>query len=177
MGEKFPTMKKTKKQELQEKIIHLKEEMPALQEINWSEIINKNPDVLEGIVGGVIKVGGKRRKISRQDGARRLNQVYEQDFSEKPFCESFSIICGKDSLRTTAAKTGISYSHVFQLKSGNATPTIRMMEDIAIAYNREPSYFLEYRIHFVLESMSSFLMKNPEVATTWFNKSKGIVIQ
>lgn len=169
-------MKKTKKQELQEKIVGLKEEIPALQEINWSEVINKNPDVLEGIVSGMMKVDGKRRRISREDGARRLNQVYSQDYSERPFRESFGIICGKDSLRTTASKTGISYSHVFQLKSGNASPTIEMMENIAIAYNREPSYFLEYRIHFVLESMSSFLMKNPETATTWFNKAKGIIV-
>jgi transcriptional regulator with XRE-family HTH domain len=151
--------------------------MPELNEINWSEVINKNPDVLEGIVGDVVKVDGKRRKVSRQDGTRRLNQVYEQDFSERPFQDSFRIICGKDSLRTTAAKTGISYSHVFHLKSGNATPTIEMMENIAIAYNREPSYFLEYRIHFVLASMTDFLMKNPETATAWFNKSRGMIIR
>ena len=168
--------KKSKKQELQEKIVSLKEDIPQLQNINWSEVINKNPDVLEGIVGGIVKSDGKRRRVSRKDGTRRLNQVYSQDFSERPFSESFTIICGKDSLRTTATKTGISYSHVFQLKSGNAIPTIPMMESIAYAYNREPSYFLEYRIHFVLESMSEFLTKNPETATAWFNKAQGIVV-
>ena len=42
--------KKSKKQELQEKIVSLKENIPQLQNINWSEVINKNPDVLEGII-------------------------------------------------------------------------------------------------------------------------------
>ncbi len=178
MDQRLPTMiKKSKKQELHEKITNLKNDMPELQEINWSKLIGNNPEILETIVSGIVKVDGQHRKVANADRSRRINQMYSQEFSEKKFKDAFIILCGKDSLRITANKTNISYSHIFQLKSGNANPTIPMMESIASAYNRQPSYFLEYRIHFILESMSNFLSQNPEIATTWFGKAKGIAIK
>ena len=163
----------SKKEELYKKIVSLKEDMPQLQELDWSDILRKNPDVLENIVGGVVRTEGQRRRIDRRDGNRRLNAIYDLDHSEKPFCESFIILSGNDSIRKIAAKIEVSPAHVYNLREGKAEPTIEVMERIAVAYHRSPSYFLEYRIHHVLVSISNYLMKNPETASAWFSKANG----
>ena len=161
----------SKKEELQAKIIGLKEKFPQVENIDWSEVIRKNPDVLENIVSGIVKTEGSRRKVDRRDANRRMDAIYDVGDSERPFKESFAILCSKESIRKTAAKIEVSPAHVYNLKEGRAEPTLEIMERIAIAYNYNPSYFLEYRIHYVLESISCFLMKNPETASTWFNKA------
>jgi hypothetical protein len=161
----------SKKKELHEKIISLKEKkFPQLQEIDWSEVLRKNPDVLENIVGDIVKVEGARRKVERSKATRRISAIYNIDHSEREFKESFSILTGSESLRKTASKIDVSPAYVHNLKLGKAQPTLEIMEAIAYAYDRHPSFFLEYRIHYVLESISSFLVKNPETATAWFSK-------
>lgn len=168
----------SKKEELQAKIIGLKEKFPQAENIDWSDVIRKNPAVLENLVSGIVKTEGTRRKVDRRDANRRMDAIYDIDHSEKPFKESFGILCSKESIRKTAAKIEVSPAHVYNLKEGKAEPTLEVMEKIAFAYNRNPSYFLEYRIHHVLESISCFLMKNPETASVWFNKAtSGIVIK
>lgn len=168
----------SKKEELQKKIIGLKEEYPQLEDIDWSDVIRKNPDVLENIVSGIVKVEGSRRKTNRRDGSRRMNAMHNVGDSERPFTESFSILCGDATLRSVANKLNCAPAHVYNLKLGRAQPTIEMMERIANAFNYSPSYFLEYRIYYVKESIGNFLMKNPETASTWFEKAtRGIEIR
>lgn len=167
-----------KKEELQAKIISLKNKFPQLENIDWSEVIRKNPDVLENIVGDIVKTEGSRRKVNRSDKTRRISAIYNTDHSEKPFKESFTILSVNESIRKTASKIEASPAHVYNLKEGKAEPTIEIMERIAIAYNRDPSYFLEYRVHYVLKSISHFLMKNPETASAWYGKTtNGIILK
>ncbi len=167
----------SKKEELQAKIISLKDKFPQLENIDWSDVIRKNPDILENIVSDIVKTEGSRRKIDRRDGNRRMNAIYNTDHSERAFKDSFTILSTNESIRKTAAKIEASPAHVYNLKEGKAEPTIEIMERIAFAYNRDPSYFLEYRVHYVLQSISCFLMKNPETASAWFCKAtNGIII-
>lgn len=161
----------SKKKELQERIVSLKEKFPQLEDIDWSDVIRKNPDVLENIVGDIVRVEGSRRRVDRSKGARRVSAIYNIDHSEKQFKDSFTILVGSESLRKTASKIDASPAYVYNLKLGKTEPTLDVMERIALAYDRDPSFFLEYRIHYVLESISSFLLKNPETATAWFSKA------
>lgn len=166
----------SKKEELQSKIVSLKDKFPQLNNIDWSDVIRKNPDVLENIVSDIVKVEGQRRKVDRSDGTRRINAIYNIDYSEKEFRDSFAILSSNESIRKIASKINVSPAHVYNLREGRAQPTLEIMEQIAFAYNRDPSYFLEYRIHFVLESISSFLTKNPETATAWFSKATNSMV-
>jgi hypothetical protein len=46
------------------------------------------------------------------------------------------------------------------------------MEAIAAAYKKDPAFFLEYRIAFVLLHIDQFLQASPETATAWYVKMK-----
>jgi len=166
---------------IDKKIKAAKSKYPELNNINWSEIIRREPDVFNNIIGDIARSDTRRRsKLDRQTGTQKLNALTNTDHAEICFSEAFTIICGKESLRKTAEKLDISYSKVYNLKNGDTEPDIELMEKIAEVYNRKPSYFLEYRIAKVLISIEFFLTQNPETATVWFSKVKkdsGIVIR
>lgn len=168
-----------KKDKIQLKINKAKEENPQLSNINWGEIIRREPDVLNNILGDVARSDSKRRsKIDRKTGTQKLSAMTNTDHSESKFCYAFTYVCGDESLRKTAEKLDISYSKVYNLKLGKAEPTFELMEKIAEVYNRKPSYFLEYRVGKVLLSIQSYLTSNPETATAWYSKvNSGIVIR
>jgi hypothetical protein len=44
------------------------------------------------------------------------------------------------------------------------------MEAIAKAFDKHPSYFLEYRIAAILKSFNDFFMGSPETATHWYTQ-------
>ena len=171
----------TKKDKIQAKIDKAKEANPHLQNINWGEILQREPDVLNNILGDVARSDTKRRsKIDRKTGTQKLQAMSGTDHSEREFRYAFASICGKESFRKTATKLNISAAHVYNLKEGKAQPTLELMEKIAEVYNRRPSYFLEYRVGMVLMSIESYLTRNPETATVWYSKvqsNSGIIIR
>jgi transcriptional regulator with XRE-family HTH domain len=79
-----------------------------------------------------------------------------------------------------AKLTGISPTMIFNLQKGSMEPSFEVMEKIAKSLNKKPSYFLEYRIGKIMASLSSYLVKSPEIASMWYSeisKNEGIKIK
>jgi transcriptional regulator with XRE-family HTH domain len=63
---------------------------------------------------------------------------------------------------------------VHRLLNGTVQPSLETMEKIAKAFRKDPSYFVEYRVAFVLISIDKYLSDSPETATVWYHKMKGL---
>lgn len=167
-----------KKNKTTQAIEEAKRKNPHLSQINWNEIINNDPDVMNDLASGVARVGGKRKAaINYNVGTQKFHAIQNFDYSELPFDKAFTILCRDTPLRTIARKMDVSPAHVYNLKNGSASPTFEVMEKAAAAFNRKPTFFLEYRIGSVLLSIELYLQRNPETSTVWYNKlyaKKGI---
>ena len=149
---------------------------PEVTDVHWSGLLRSDPDVFARLLGDVLKSGGrgskpgKRPQLDRREALARLAKVSDEDFTDVDFHTAFKALAGHLSIRGTAAKTGIGKSYVQRLLQGDATPPFETMEKIATAFNKNPAFFLEYRvakIHVVLDEM---LMSSPETATGWYLK-------
>jgi transcriptional regulator with XRE-family HTH domain len=149
--------------------------------INVNSLTGKmvDEDMFIKIIGDVLKsertvsTPGKRPGLSRADGLERLNKILERDFSDQKFPSAFRNLTAGKSVRAIQSKTGLSKSHVQRLLAEIDHPSVETLEKASAAFNKHPSYFLEYRIFKIMEYVNSFLMDNPETATTWYKKIWG----
>lgn len=154
-----------------EKLKSLKEKYPELENIDWADIFAKNPDILNGIVGNVARSGLVRKgALDRLTGTRQLAMISDSDFSELPFYESLGILASGQDI---AELLDLTDEEVHGLESGELPISFELIETAAERLGRHPSYFLEYRIMVILESVELFLRRNPEAATSWYSKAKG----
>jgi len=161
-----------------EKRKRIEDEHPEALEISWSGVMREDPDVFARILGDVIRSSGgssrpgKRPTLDRGEASAVLLKLLGEDFSEYSFRETFRIMIGKDSMRKVAERTGLALSFVHKLLKSDAQPSYETMSKIAVAYEKEPSFFLEYRIGFVLSIIEDFLTSSPETATSYFQKMR-----
>lgn len=145
--------------------------------IDWAKILASDPQTFREIMGGISKKAYKNTDLTSRE---RYNQLVNDDFSELNFIETFNYLWGDKTIAQMTAKTGITQNVIYLIKRGKRPASMEDMEKIALAFNKDPSYFLEYRIGKVLESINSYLEQSPETATAWFTKvkqTKGIVIK
>lgn len=149
---------------------------PGIQDLNWNNAISSDEEIFVRLLGDVIKSGGrgskpgKRPTLDRAAAEEQFAQLAAADFSEMPFTDAFRALCGKRSVRHVASLTDLSKTGVQDLMTGRSQPSFNTIEKIAKGFKKHPSYFLEYRIGFVVAALAQFLENEPEVATTWFLK-------
>jgi len=162
----------------EEKRKRIEEEHPEALEATWSHVLRNEPDMFARIIGDIIRSSGgssrpgKRPTLDRGDASAVLKKLMGEDYSEYDFIDTFKILVDDESLRQTAQRTGLALSFVHKLLNGAAQPSYETIEKIATAYDKEPSFFLEYRIGFVIASIDSFLHHSPETATAWYQKMR-----
>ena len=161
----------TESQKVEGKIRKAKEKHEELNDINWSEILNRNPDVLESFLGGVVRDDNKRKKsIERRYGLEKLFELESYSEDTEPFVTVFARLTRNESIRQTAKVIDVSPAHVYNLKQGKTHPTIEVMEMIADRYSKKPAIFLEYKVYKIMSSFHIYLYENPEVVDTWYNR-------
>jgi len=153
-------------------------EFPSIENFNWAQAIYRDTELFTTLLGDVIKATGdssrpgKRPPLSRNEAIEKLNQVAAEDFTEYEFCDAFRGLCAGKSVRGVAAKTGLDRNMVHGLMTGSRTPSFQSMEIIAAAFSKDPSFFLEYRVGYILSVVSKFLYDSPETTSLWFEKFK-----
>lgn len=162
----------------EEKKKRIEEKHPDALNASWVEALREEPDMFAKIIGDIIRSSGgssrpgKRPTLDRAEASAVLSKLMGEDYSEYQFVETFQILVGDDSMRKVAKRTGLALSFVHKLLNGVAHPSYETLEKIAIAYGKEPSFFLEYRIGFVLAVVDDFLSSSPETATAWYQKMR-----
>ncbi len=122
-------------------------------------------DVLN--IGMIEDSGGQDRRGSRPPldyrvAMEELRKLRGEDFTTLPFHESFRVLAGTRSMRHLAEKVGMSRMQCYRLYTGAIVPTGHEMEQVAVAFRKNPSFFREYRTAVVCSLTARLLDDNPE---------------
>lgn len=153
---------------------------PSTAELDWYEVFYQDPMILGKIINDIIKLDqsrsgkpGKRPSLDEHGAADRLRKLRDEDHTVLPFPEALKMLAADKSVRGLAAKTGLDKSYVHRLLKGDADPSLEIIEKIAKAFNKRPSYFVEYRVGYILAMLDHKLMSSPETSIVFYNKLAG----
>lgn len=158
----------------------IQKHFPRTAELDWFEVFYEDPAVLGRIINDIIKLDGertgkpgKRPTLDLDIAEEKLRQLCGEDYTSLEFKDAFRVLCGKLSIRGVANKTGLDKSYVHRLLSGNAVPTVEAIEAIAKAFKKHPSYFVEYRIGYIVAVIANKLEQIPETSIHFYKKLAG----
>lgn len=105
---------------------------------------------------------GVRETPELEVGLARLNELLGNGYSMDPFPKAMRVCTRQQSVRQIARKTGLSKTRVGMLLAGDAAPTAHDMEQVAKAYDRQPTWFAAYRTHVIVTMVTAAVERNPE---------------
>lgn len=133
--------------------------------MNWDAILEDDV-VFSTVISDLVKRGPFRNRTA-MDNMERFNIILYGGSKER-FVDSLYKLTSPDGPVKIAEKTGYSLAHVKRIMSGKTNPNGEILLRFSEAYDVEPSYFLEYRVFVVTESIENYLMENPDVADSWY---------
>lgn len=152
------------------------EYFPRAVKLDWHEAF-RDVELWGNLLQDLIKLddtkpgrSGPRPIVPREIAEQRLKQMLRTDFSDLEFRDAFDVLREKRSIRSIAAKTGLDRNMVQRLLSGEKEPDLQLMEQIAIAFKKQPAYFLEWRTAYVLGALESRMMTSPEMTTDLYRR-------
>lgn len=151
---------------------------PSVENIDWGVAFRGDSSLFTSVVSDLVKaegrgsLPGKRPSLSKEDAAKQLSKIAQSDFSDSDFYVTFRSLVGDRSVRAVAFKTGLGKSYIYQLLNEERFPSFAAMEKIAQGFGKDPSFFLEYRIAYIIYNIDRFLIESPEISTTWYIKIK-----
>jgi hypothetical protein len=157
----------------------VREQYPTLRDASWMQVLREDQDVFSDMLGDVLKTRGKRSKpgkrpvLDRNVAVEEFEKISGQSFSDLPFHRAFQALTFGRSIRNIASKTGLQKDHVHRLLKGTVSPSFDAMEKVAAAFSKDPSYFVEYRVNYVLLMIGNYLTQNPETASVWYKRMGG----
>ena len=158
----------------------IKKEYPMSASLDWNAVFTDDPAILGLLINDILKLDqsrigkpGKRPSLTESSTADKLRKIQDVDYTDKPFVESFKALCGDRSIRAVASKTNLDKSYVHRLSTGSAVPNLETLKAIAESFGKHPSYFLEYRITYVLDDLKGRLEKAPESSIVFYKKILG----
>lgn len=163
----------------EEKKRRIEERHPDALNMDWTTTVKGDPDLYARIIADVIKSSsggskpGKRPSLANGEAFNVYSKMVGDDFSNEPFHVAFNTLTGNLSLRGVKAKTGLGHTYISRLLAGEANPSMETIEKIAAGFKKDPSFFLEYRINVIQQSMETFLTSSPDTSISWFLKLRG----
>lgn len=174
--DKFREMN-TRKVKWDERVALIKKEFPAVVNLDWGKVFSADPGVMGRLVNDILKVDladpgrpGKRPSIEQNAASDRLRQLQGDDYTVLPFHDAFRILANGRSTRGLAMKLETSHTAVNRLIRGIDSPTAAVMERAAKIFKKDPSYFVEYRLLYVIGVMYRKLETNPEATVGFYKK-------
>lgn len=159
---------------------YIAEKYPSTVSLDWHQVFKQDPHILGKIISDIFKLEsssggrpGKRPAVDRHDAEQHLRRYDDDDYTILSFKEAFTIMKGTKSFRGLANKCGLSLNMTQRLLSGSMQPTIEVMEKIAKAFKKHPSYFIEYRISYILGMLSERMLDIPEASIVPYKKLQG----
>lgn len=158
----------------------IKKQFPSTVNLDFVQVFREDPTVLGSIINDMMRIdlkqGGKpgRRSSATEEEATEYYARYSNDsYTILPFDEILNVLKGERSVRHMATKCGMHYSRVFTLLKGRDEPTVDEMVQIAKAFGKKPSFFVEYRIAYITGMIAERLRYAPESSVVQYNKLVG----
>lgn len=161
----------------------IKKTFPSVVALDWNKVFLQDPGLLGRILNDILKADqavpgrpGKRPALDRDEARKRWREIIGDDsvdFTMLPFHKAFQNLAGdKYSIRHLANKCKLDKSMIHNLLRGEKAPTPEIMEKVAWGFKLSPSYFLEYRVAYVLGVLFYKLTSQPESTVVFYNKVK-----
>lgn len=149
-----------------ERIALIHKHFPQATKINW-RIALQDPDLWGRFLKDLSKPASGE---TMEQALERLRRLTGNDYSYEPFPVAFRSLAGSRSVRHLATKLGLNPQMVWRLKTGKMEPDLRLIEKIAKGFGKEPAYFAEWRIAYVLGALGDQLERSPETSVDLYKK-------
>lgn len=158
------------------------EKFPSTQSLDWGKAFDNDTDLLGHVLRDILKMDmavpgqpGRRPGLDEKAAAPALDRMMGRDYCDRPysmlsFAKTLELLAGDRTLRSLEAKVGISKSTLHLLLQGREEPTLDVMERVAKAFNKSPSFFFEYRVLTIAAAIHSGLEKAPEASVRVYEK-------
>lgn len=140
-------------------------------EVNWSEVLGDDPDMLGGILRDVVKKGRKKSKLGRNEKTQRFNQINGvSHLAEEKFSVALNALRAGEEVEDFARRVDMPVFVLQPLLDGEVLPDDSLLIEIAETLGKPYNFFLEYRVHTILKSIESFLISHPETVDAWMKR-------
>lgn len=160
----------TKKVPWAQRLQDIKKEYPSFDALDWDQAFQNDLDLMGRIIRDILKHehaepghSGPRPALDRDTAKQKLAQIMGMDYSLEKFPLALATLSSGRSIRHIATKTGLNRNTVHRLLKGDVFPDPWTMEVVAKAFNRHPSFFLEYRIDSLMAALESQMQLAPEL--------------
>jgi len=165
-----------------ERYKEIKKVFSSVETLDWSKVFRSDPAIMGRIINDVLKIDqaqpgrpGKRPALDVDRAEERLRQLRGEDYTVLPFVEAVQVARGNKSIRSLAFYSELPKSTVHRLLEGTATPTLEQIEAISKGLRKNPSYFLEYRVAFVVSALTEMMASAPESTIVHYEKLSKVV--
>lgn len=150
---------------------------PLMATFNWKKAFDEDPDLFANVLRGILGLEGTRshtwgpRPMPEMDLVQnRLKQWRGEDHTDLTFKEAFFQLTQGLTERDTAELVGFNKSLVHRLLSGKVEPDVYVMEQVAKAFGKQPGFFLEYRMVYIINAFAKRLEQYGESNVSIFRK-------
>jgi DNA-binding phage protein len=152
----------------------------SVEQLAWRKAFRTDLDLYARTIKDILKLDqappgrpGPRPALDYDQGIARLSQYMGEDYSLEPFKYAFRSLAGQRSIRSLARKVDLSKTQVHRLLEGDLEPGSYEMSQIAKAFGKHPSFFVEWRAMWITNALVQRLIDNPEASIVLYGKLKG----
>jgi len=171
---------KGKKAPWQERVKVVDEVFPSYARLDWLKAFNGDIELFARVLRDILKTdqtqpgrSGPRPNLDRDPALAKLREYMGDDYSDLLFPDALKILTLGRSLRSVAQKTGIARTTLTRHIEGERPIDMVTLERIARAYKKDPGYFLEYRVAYVLAALGDRMVVSPETTVGLYRRIKG----
>lgn len=164
----------------EKRAIKIRQRFYGISDINWESALERDIELFGRIIRDILKLEqavpgrpGPRPSLDVNAATRRINQLFGNDFTILPFPEALRILTGGRSIRYVAARVGLPKDTIHRVCSGKIEPDGYLMKTVAEAFDKHPSYFLEWRMLYITQAVMRRLEWSPETTIDLFRTLDG----
>lgn len=153
---------------------------PSTVDLDWERVFRSDPYILGQLINDILKVDsatpgkpGKRPALDVRSAEERLRQITGDDYTAIPFVDAVYSLLGKNSILWLSKKCDVEKALLYKIMSGKQDVTSEVIERVAPALNKDPSYFAEYRQNYIIGVLYRKLASMPDATVVFYRKLSG----
>lgn len=163
-----------------QRLKEIRASIPTIEGFDWRRLFDKDIDVAGRLIRDVLKADqavpgrpGPRPSLDRARAEPRLDEWFGKDPTDRPyttmiFADAFTLLTNKKSITQVARRTELPRTMVFRLLRGRIQPSVEIIEQVAKAYGKDPSYFTEFRIATIAATLIAGMSDSPDLTIRYY---------
>jgi DNA-binding phage protein len=156
-----------------ERAKEIQDRFPEIANLDWAAALAKDDNLFARVLRDILKLeqavpgrSGPRPALEQEEVTDRLDRLFGRDFTSDPFPRALKSLAGGASIRQIATRTGLNRNVVYRLLNSEMGPEGWHLTQVAEAYGKHPSYFIEWRILYITKAFASRLERNPDASVS-----------